>query len=80
MQLNAVRGLQAKAKIYERTMQYQDGKLVSEDVQGAGKPSHIKYTYVGNRLVSAESTNDPTLDNRSRKVAFAGNAASTQVK
>jgi len=80
MQLNAIRGFQAKTKTYERTMQYQDGKLVSEEVQGTGKPSRIKYTYVGNRLVSAESTNDPSLDNRSRKIAFAGNAASTQGK
>jgi hypothetical protein len=80
MQLIAIRGFQAKAKIYERTMQYQDGKLVSEDIQGSGKPSRIKYTYVGNRLVSAESTNDPSLDNRSRKIAFAANAPSTLVK
>jgi hypothetical protein len=80
MQLNAIRGFQGKIKTYERTMQYQDGKLVAEDIQGSGKPSHIKYTYVGNRLVSAESTNDPALDNRSRKVAFAANSATTQVK
>jgi hypothetical protein len=80
MQLNAIRGFQAKAKIYERTMQYQDGKLVAEEVQGPGKASRTKYTYSGNRLISAESTNDPALDNRSRKVAFVGNSASTQVK
>jgi hypothetical protein len=80
MQLKAIRGFQAKAKTYERTMQYQDGKLIAEEVQGPGKSAHIKYTYNGNRLISAESTNDPTLDNRSRKVAFVGNSASTQVK
>ncbi len=80
MQLNAIRGFQAKIKTYERTMQYQDGKLVAEEVQGPGKASHIKYTYAGNRLLSAEASNDPALDNRSRKVAFAGNSASTQVK
>ena len=80
MQLMAIRGLQAKAKIYERTMQYQDGKLMSEDVQGSGKGAHIKYTYMGNRLTAAESTNDPAQDNRSRKVVFAGNSASTLVK
>jgi hypothetical protein len=80
MQLNAIHGFQAKTQTYERTMQYQDGKLVAEDVQGPGKASHIKYTYSGNRLVSADSTNDPSLDNRSRKVAFVGNSASTQVK
>ena len=80
MQLNAIRGFQSKAKIYERTMQYQDGKLVAEDVQGPGKAARIKYTYSGNRLVSAESTNDPSLDNRSRKVGFVANSASTLVK
>ena len=79
-QLNAIRGYQSKAKTYERTMQYQDGKLVGEDIQGSGKASRIKYTYNGNRLMSAEATTDPTLDNRSRKVAFVGNSPSTQVK
>ena len=79
-QLNAIRGFQGKAKTYERTMQYQDGRLVAEEVQGSGKPSHTKYVYSGNRLVSAESTNDPSLDNRSRKVAFVANSASTLVK
>jgi len=78
--LNAIRGVQAKAKVYERTMQYQDGKLMSEDVQGGGKGAHIKYTYMGNRLTAAESTNDPALDNRSRKIVFAGNSATTLVK
>jgi hypothetical protein len=77
MQLNAIRGFQAKTQTYERTMQYQDGRLVAEEVQAAGKTSHIKYTYSGNRLLSAESQNDPALDNRSRKVAFVGNSAST---
>ena len=80
MQLNAIRGFQGKIKTYERTMQYQDGKLVGEEVQGSGKPSHTKFTYSGNRLISAESTNDPSLDNRSRKVAFVGNSVSTLVK
>lgn len=80
MQLTAIRGFQAKAKVYERTMQYVDGKLVAEDIQGAGKPSRIKYAYAGNRLVSAESTNDASSDNRSRKIAFAGASPSTQVK
>jgi hypothetical protein len=49
-------------------------------VQGPGKAAHIKYTYSGNRLVSAESTNDPSLDNRSRKVGFVASSASTLVK
>ena len=80
MQLNAIRGVQGNARVYQRTMQYQDGKLVAEEVQGPGKASHIKYTYSGNRLVSAESTNDPALDNRSRKVSFMGNSPSTLMK
>ena len=80
MQLNAIRGYQAKAKIYERTMQYQDGRLISEDVQGAAKGAHIKYTYLGTRLTAAESSNDSAHDNRNRKIAFAANSATTLVK
>jgi hypothetical protein len=80
MQLAAVRGFQGKAKMYERTLQYQGGRLVSEEIQGQGKPSRIRYTYAGNRLVSAETTNDATLDNRSRKVAFRSASPSTLVK
>jgi hypothetical protein len=80
MQLTAVRGYLGKAKNYERTMQYQDGLLVSEEVQGAGKASKIKYVYAANRLVSAEAATDPTLDNRNRKVTFVANSPSTLVK
>ena len=80
MQLTAIRGYLGKTKNYERTMQYQDGRLVSEEIQGQGKPSHIKYNYMANRLVSAEAATDPTLDNRSRKVTFLGNSPSTLVK
>jgi hypothetical protein len=80
MQLAAIRGFQGKAKLYERTMQYQGGRLVSEEIQGQGKPSRIRYIYAGNRLVSAETTNDATLDNRSRKVTFRSTSPSTLVK
>ena len=82
MQLNAIRGFQAKTKVYERTMQYQDGKLVSEDIQGSAKASRIKAFYAGNPPQEWPSaiTTTRASDNRSRKVAFAGNAASTQVK
>lgn len=59
-----------RSKIYDRTMDYQDGVLVGEDISGSGKPSHIKYSYNGNRLLSAQCTNDPTLDDRSRQVTF----------
>lgn len=73
--LTAIHGYQGadanhRSKIYDRTMEYQDGQLVSEEVSGSGKPSHIKYNYNGNRLVSAQCTNDATLDDRSRQVAF----------
>ena len=59
-----------RSRIYDRTMDYQDGVLVAEDISGSGKPSHIKYNYNGNRLASAQCTNDPTLDDRSRQVTF----------
>jgi hypothetical protein len=80
MQLTAIRGYLGKTKNYERTMQYEDGRLVSEEIQGQGKPSHIKYNYAADRLVSAEAATDPTLDNRNRKVTFLGNSPSTLVK
>jgi hypothetical protein len=53
---------------------------MSEEIQGQGKASRIRYTYAGNRLVSAETTNDTTLDNRSRKIAFRAGSPSTVVK
>jgi len=80
MQLTAIRGYLGKTKNYERTMEYQDGRLVSEEIQGQGKPSHIKYNYAGDRLVSAEATADATLDNRNRKVTFLASSPSTLVK
>jgi hypothetical protein len=83
LQLLAVRAYQGvdkrRVKIYERTLLYQDSRLIGEDIRGQGKPSHIKYTYNGNRLVSAECSNDMTLDGRSRKVVFLANSPSTIV-
>jgi hypothetical protein len=74
MQLEAIRGYQGSdrraSKIYERIMRYQDGRLIGEDIQGAGKSSRINYAYTGDRMVSAECKNDPTLDGRARKVVF----------
>ena len=58
------------AKIYERTMQYQDGRLIGEEIEGSGRRSKIKYVYNGGKLISAECTTDATVDGRSRKVAF----------
>jgi hypothetical protein len=69
-QLQAIRAYTGKVKTYERTMQYQDGRLIGEEIQGQGKTARIKYTYLGSRLASAEASTDPTLDNRSRKVSF----------
>ena len=47
----AIRGFLGKTKNYERTMQYRAGRLMSEEIQGQGKASRIRYTYAGNRLV-----------------------------
>jgi hypothetical protein len=83
MQLAAVHGYQGNdrraPKIYDRTMQYQDGRLISEEIRSQGKTSRTKYIYNAGRLVSAECTNDP-LDSRSRKVAFLANSPTTLVK
>jgi hypothetical protein len=75
MRLIAVRGFQGsdathRAKIYERTMQYQDTRLVSEEIQFQGKSSKVRYNYNGGRLVTAVSDRDPSLDDRSRQVTF----------
>ncbi len=75
MRLVAVRGYQGtdaahRTKIYERTMQYQDNRLVSEEVQYQGKSSKIRYNYMGGRLASAAAERDPSLDDRSRQVTF----------
>jgi hypothetical protein len=83
MQLAAVRGYQGNdrhaPKVYDRTMQYQDGRLISEEIRSQGKTSKTKYNYIAGRLVSAECGNDP-LDSRGRKVAFLANSATTLVK
>ena len=77
LQLQAVHGYQLrdgdiknKEEMYVRRMQYQDGRLVSEDIQSQGKTSRIRYTYSGDRLVSANCDKDPTIDGRSRQVTF----------
>jgi hypothetical protein len=75
LQLAAIRGYQGadektRIKNYERTMQYQDGRLASEDIQAAGKSSRIKYTYNGGRLATAICDKDATTDDRSRTVTF----------
>lgn len=57
--------------LYRRVMSYSDGKLMNEKVMGvAGKAVLIEYKYQGQQLVSAECSEDSTLDGRSRKVMF----------
>jgi len=69
-QLDSITGYQGKAQVYERSLQYEGGRLVSEEIQAQGKTSHIKYVYNGGRLVSATCDKDPSLDDRSRQVFF----------
>jgi hypothetical protein len=74
-QLTAIRGYEGangkhRELVYTRTMHYDEGRLVSEDIQSDGKSSKIKYNYNAGRLVSANCGNDSTLDDRSRQVFF----------
>lgn len=76
-QLAGIRGFQLsggdeskRSQIYERRMQYQDDRLVGEEIRGEGKTSRIKYIYSGDRLASANCEKDPSLDGRSRVVSF----------
>lgn len=57
--------------IYERTMRYQQGRLIGEEIRSAGKSPSIKYLWKGDQLVSAECEKDETIDGRSREVFFA---------
>lgn len=59
-----------RSKVYDRSMQYEDGRLMAEEVSGSGKSSHIKYNYNGGRMVSAQCSADATLDDRNRQVTF----------
>ena len=61
---------QKRVLIYERRLHYQDNRLVSEEIQNRGKVTQIKYTYNGDRLVSANCEKDESLDGRSREVTF----------
>ncbi len=57
-------------KIYERSMNYQSGRLADEAIEVPGKSSKIIYTYQGGKLVSAKCDKDLTLDGRNRNVFF----------
>lgn len=61
--------------IYERTMQYQNDRLMGEQIRAGQKDAKIKYEWGAGGLVSAECDKDETLDNRSREVFFAGSGA-----
>jgi len=74
MRLAGIRGYQGAAnqrrQTYERTMDYQEGRLVSEQIQSQGKTWRIKYTYTAGKLTAAVCDRDPSLDDRSRQVTF----------
>ncbi|MDP3000971.1 MAG: hypothetical protein Q8N47_26050 [Bryobacterales bacterium] len=78
LQLAALRGYEGpdekrRVKIYERTLQYEGGRLMSEDIQSQGRSAKVKYTYKGDTLVSASCDKGAHLDARARQVTFAGN-------
>jgi len=72
--LSAIRGYQSAAgqrrQTYERTMEYQGERLVSEEIHSLGKTWRIKYNYVAGKLTTAVCDRDPSLDDRSRTVTF----------
>lgn len=72
--LISIRGYQGagnqRQPTYERTMNYQEGLLRSEDVVFQGKTAKITYKYNGSTLAGAVCDRDPSLDDRSRQVTF----------
>jgi hypothetical protein len=72
--LDAIRGYQGagsqRRQTYERTMEYQGGRLVSEEIRTQGKTWRIKYNYVAGKLTTAVCDRDPSLDDRARTVTF----------
>jgi hypothetical protein len=78
LQLAALRGFEGpdekrRVKIYERTLLYEGGRLMAEDIQSQGRSAKVKYTYKGDSLVSASCDKNAHLDARARQVTFAGN-------
>jgi hypothetical protein len=83
--LRAIRGYEipngdenARAKVYERVLTYQEQKLVSEEIRERGNTRHIKYSYSGDDLASAEWDHDS--DGNYRKITFASPQASRRRK
>lgn len=60
--------------LYERTMQYQNDRLMGEQIRAGKQDAKIKYQWAASGLAGAECDKDETLDNRSREVVFAGKA------
>ncbi len=60
--------------VYERTLQYQQDRLVGEEFHAGQKDGKIKYVWNGSTLMSANCEKDESLDNRSREVFFATTA------
>jgi hypothetical protein len=56
--------------LYERTLNYSGGKLVSESISFAGKHAKIDYKYNGNKLMEAVGDADPSLNNLSPHATF----------
>jgi hypothetical protein len=55
---------------YDRKMSYTNGRLTAETISFQGKIARIEYRYNGDRLTSAKSDEDPSLDNRRRDITF----------
>ncbi|MGA2119972.1 MAG: hypothetical protein ABSH56_35195, partial [Bryobacteraceae bacterium] len=74
LRLTAIRGYEGagnqRRQTYERTMEYQGARLVSEQIRTEGKTWRIKYNYNGGKLAAAICDRDPSLDDRSRQVTF----------
>jgi hypothetical protein len=85
LRLMAVRGYRRtgddgsrRVQFYERKQQYQDNRLIGEDIKTGNKISRIKYLYEGSTLVSAECEKDESIDHRSRDVFFAAASSRTR--
>jgi hypothetical protein len=78
MQLESITGYEGpdektRTRVYERTLQYEGGRLMGEEIQSSGRQGKIRYTYKGDKLISASCDKNAALDNRSRTVMFSAN-------
>jgi len=65
-----VEGIAEPPVIYERTMRYEQGRLVKEQIRAGGRSPSIEYKWRNGQLISAVCDKDETLDGRSREVFF----------